>query len=58
MNRSQASSTSLQKGSTKMKIIERGWGIERCYVTPDGINICTPAPFLTNHRNLDWSYLA
>tara|TARA_Y100001968_G_scaffold210990_1_gene194179 strand:+ start:1061 stop:1234 length:174 start_codon:yes stop_codon:yes gene_type:complete len=44
----------LLAGSTEVKIIERSWGIERCYVTPDGEKVCTPAPFLTNHRNLDW----
>ena len=48
----------LQKGATEVKIIERSWGIERCYVTPDGEKICTPAPFLTNHRNLEWPYSA
>tara|TARA_B100000965_G_C19441524_1_gene691081 strand:- start:416 stop:592 length:177 start_codon:yes stop_codon:yes gene_type:complete len=42
------------KGFTQVKIIERSWGIERCYLTPDGEKVCTPAPFLTNHRNLDW----
>ena len=47
--------THLSKGSTEVKIIERSWGIERCYVTPDGEKVCTPAPFLTNHRNLDWT---
>ena len=49
---------SLPKGSTEVKIIERSWGIERCYVTPDGDKVCTPAPFLTNHRNLDWTCCA
>ena len=58
MIRSQIAVPSLPKGSTVVKIIERSWGIERCYVTPDGEKVCTPAPFLTNHRNLDWPYCA
>tara|TARA_Y100001968_G_scaffold196041_1_gene179859 strand:- start:73 stop:252 length:180 start_codon:yes stop_codon:yes gene_type:complete len=43
-----------QNGTTEVKIVERSWGIERCYITPDGEKVCTPSPFLTNHRNLDW----
>jgi len=58
MTRIQIASQPLPKGSTEMKIIERSWGIERCYVTPDGDKVCTPAPFLTNHRNLDWNFYA
>ena len=58
MTRAQFASLLLPKGSTAVKIIERSWGIERCYVTPDGEKVCTPAPFLTNHRNLDWTCLA
>ena len=54
MNRTLMAVNLLPKGSTEVKIIERSWGIERCYLTPDGEKICTPAPFLTNHRNLDW----
>ena len=46
------------KGSTKVKIIECSWGIERCYVTFDGEKLCTPAPFSTNYRNLDWKCCA
>ena len=56
MTRSQTSSPHLQKGLTEVKIIEKSWGIERCYVSPDGEKVCTPAPFLTNHRNLDWTF--
>ena len=55
MTRAQIAAPPLPKGSTEVKIIERSWGIERCYVTPDGEKVCTPAPFLTNHRNLDWT---
>ena len=58
MTRAQFAAPPLPKGSTAVKIIERSWGIERCYVTPDGEKVCTPAPFLTNHRNLDWTCLA
>ena len=58
MIRTKIASAPLSKGSTEVKIIERSWGIERCYVTPDGENVCTPAPFLTNHRNLDWTCAA
>ena len=55
MTRSKFSGPAPAKCSTEVKIIERSWGIERCYVTPDGEKVCTPAPFLTNHRNLDWN---
>ncbi len=58
MTRTQIAGSPLPKGSTEVKIIERSWGIERCYVTPDGDKVCTPAPFLTNHRNLDWPFFA
>jgi len=58
MIRAQIATPLLPKSSTEVKIIERSWGIERCYLTPDGEKVCTPAPFLTNHRNLDWSLCA
>ena len=58
MVRPQIAVQPLSKGSTEVKIIERSWGIERCYVTPDGEKVCTPAPFSTNHRNLDWTCCA
>ncbi len=58
MTRTRISIPSLVNGSTEVKIIERSWGIERCYVTPDGVKVCTPAPFSTNHRNLDWTFLS
>ncbi len=58
MMRARIAATPLPKGLTEVKIIERSWGIERCYVTPDGEKVCTPAPFLTNHRNLDWTCFA
>ena len=38
----------LPKGTTEVKIIEREWGIERCYKSPDGIEQCIPAVFISN----------
>ena len=35
----------LPEGVTKVKIVEREWGIERCYISSKGIEICTPAPY-------------
>ena len=58
MTRAQFESPLFLQGSTEVKIIERSWGIERCYLTSDGDEVCTPAPFSTNHRNLDWTCLA
>ena len=58
MTRAQIPAHPLPKSSTEVKIIERSWGIERCYVTPDGEKVCTPAPFSTNRRNLDWTCFA
>ncbi len=58
MIRAQIAAPPLSKGSTEVKIIERNWGIERCYVTADGEKVCTPAPYLTNNRNLDWTCAA
>ncbi len=58
MKRVQNTAQPLSKGSTEVKIIERSWGIERCYVTSDGEKVCTPATFSTNHRNLDWTWFS
>ena len=58
MTRAQIATPLFPQGLTEVKIIERSWGIERCYLTSDGEKVCTPAPFLTNHRNLDWTCLA
>tara|TARA_B100000214_G_C23877744_1_gene585763 strand:+ start:660 stop:836 length:177 start_codon:yes stop_codon:yes gene_type:complete len=58
MSKPQIIAHASSKGLTEVKIIERSWGIERCYLTTDGEKVCTPAPFLTNHRNLDWTCLA
>tara|TARA_Y100001968_G_scaffold294657_1_gene301394 strand:+ start:955 stop:1122 length:168 start_codon:yes stop_codon:yes gene_type:complete len=54
MNKIKTKSHPLALNRTEMKIIERGWGIERCYISPDGEQICTPAPFSTNNRNINW----
>ncbi len=35
----------LPRDATKVKIVSREWGIERCYRTPSGDDICSPAPF-------------
>ena len=56
MIKSNVAVPSLPKGTTEIKIIERTWGIERCYVTPDGEEVCSPATFSTNYRNIDWGY--
>ena len=58
MIRHQITVSPLLREITEVKIIERSWGIERCYLTPDGEIVCTPTPFLTNHRNLDWNLCA
>ena len=58
MTRAQIEAPLFPQRLTEVKIIERSWGIERCYLTSDGEKVCTPAPFLTNHRNLDWSCFA
>ena len=58
MIKAQIASPLLLNGSTEVKIIERSWGIERCYLTPDGEKVCTPTPFLTNHRKIDWTFCA
>jgi len=58
MIRDQIAVTPLLREFTEVKIIERSWGIERCYLTPDGQKVCTPTPFSTNYRNLDWSLCA
>ena len=58
MTRDQFESPLFPQGSTEVKIIERSCGIERCYLTSDGEKVCTPAPFMTNHRNLDWTCMA
>ena len=58
MTRTKITVSPLAQGSTVVKIIERSWGIERCYLTSDGEKVCTPAPFSTNHRKLDWTCCA
>ena len=38
-------STVLPKNTVRVTIRERDWGIERCYTTSDGAEICTPAAY-------------
>ena len=45
MNQSQKVLATMPKGITEVKIVEREWGIERCYKSPGGPEVCTPAPF-------------
>ncbi|WP_269622617.1 hypothetical protein [Prochlorococcus marinus] len=40
----QMPSSHLPNGSIEMKIVEREWGIERCYLSPNGEEICSPIP--------------
>ena len=56
MIRSLMSAPPLPKGAAEIKIIEKEWGIERCYVSPDGEEVCTPVTFFTNNRNIDWPF--
>ncbi|KGG24327.1 MULTISPECIES: hypothetical protein [Prochlorococcus] len=37
-------SSRLPNGSIEMKIVEREWGIERCYISSNGEEICSPTP--------------
>jgi len=45
MDRAHMVSLPLPKSAVEIKIVEREWGFERSYKTPDGPVICTPAPF-------------
>ena len=45
MKRAQLVAPSLPKGATEVKIVEREWGIEKCYKSCDGIEQCIPAVF-------------
>ena len=44
MERARMISFPLPKG-TKTNLRQRNWGMERSYTTPQGNEICTPAPF-------------
>ncbi len=45
MNQSQGAFTTFRGGITEVKIVEREWGVERCYKTKDGERHCIPASF-------------
>ncbi|WP_320674221.1 hypothetical protein [Prochlorococcus sp. MIT 1341] len=45
MNRAQLVAPAIPNGTTEVKIIEKEWGIERCYKTQDGQVHCIPASF-------------
>lgn len=45
MNRARIIAPPVPKGITEVKIIEREWGIERCYKSNDGEEHCIPASF-------------
>ena len=44
MQRARMISIPLPKG-TQVNLRRRDWGIERAYTTPEGNEICTPAPY-------------
>ena len=46
MDRARIASKPIPKEAIEIKIIKRDWGIERSYKTPNGTEVCTPAPFL------------
>ncbi len=45
MERAHLIAPALSKGTVEVKIVEREWGIERCYKSRDGKEHCTPASF-------------
>ena len=45
MDRAHIVSPPLPKNATEIRTIQREWGIERSYKTPNGPEICTSAPF-------------
>ncbi len=47
MDRAQLIAPALPKGTAAVRIIEREWGIERCYRSKDGKEECIPAAFDT-----------
>ena len=50
----QIPSSRLPNGSIEMKIVEREWGIERCYISPSGEEICSSIPLSA----YSWPFLA
>ena len=47
MDRAHLAVPPLSKDTVEVKIVEREWGIERCYKTRDGNEQCVPAAFDT-----------
>ena len=47
MKRAQLVAPALPKETIQVKIVEREWGIERCYKSRDGQEQCIPASFDT-----------
>ncbi len=45
MYRAKLIAPALPKGAIEVTIIEREWGIERCYKSRDGLSHCIPAAF-------------
>ncbi len=45
MDRAHLAVPALPKETIEVKIVEREWGIERCYKSRDGQEHCTPACF-------------
>ena len=50
----QIPSSRLPNGSIEMKIIEREWGIERCYISSNGEELCSPTPL----SSYSWPFLS
>lgn len=46
MNRAQKYLLSLPKGTSQMKIVQRDWGLERVYKSPDGQEHVIPESLL------------
>ena len=45
MNQAKNSTSNMPRGITEIKIIEREWGIERCFRSRDGKEYCVQAAF-------------
>tara|TARA_A100001037_G_C14790519_1_gene474433 strand:- start:17 stop:172 length:156 start_codon:yes stop_codon:yes gene_type:complete len=45
MKQIQKFASAMPRGITEVKIVEREWGIERCFKTRDGNDHCIPASF-------------
>jgi len=51
MDRARMASPPLPRSAIDIKIVERKWGIERFYKTPNGTEIRTPAFFTSLGAN-------